>query len=96
MGRFKHANVMGLIGVCLNAGTAPLIIMPYMENGSLLKYLKSERDNLIVSANNDADEVSSLSNNNILNASIFYNAAYFYSVTRFKRFVSVYWQSVAR
>ena len=91
MGRFKHANVMGLIGVCLDAGTAPLIIMPYMENGSLLKYLKSERDNLIVSANNDADEVSSLPSEIIM-----HQLQLFPSVTRFKRYVSVYWQSVAR
>ena len=46
MGRFKHAHVMGLIGVCLNAGSAPYIILPYMANGSLLKYLKKERNSL--------------------------------------------------
>ena len=58
MSRFKHAHVMGLIGVCLDAGSAPLIIMPLMANGSLLKYLKRERENLIVSEENDEDEVS--------------------------------------
>ena len=58
MSRFKHAHVMGLIGVCLDAGSAPLIIMPLMANGSLLKYLKRERENLIVSEENDDDEVS--------------------------------------
>ena len=25
-----HLNVMGLIGVCVDAGPAPLIILPYM------------------------------------------------------------------
>ena len=44
MSHFKHAHVMGLMGVCLDSGTAPLIIMPYMANGSLLKYLKRERE----------------------------------------------------
>ena len=37
MSRFQHAHVMGLIGVCLDAGPAPYIMMPYMANGSLLK-----------------------------------------------------------
>ena len=58
MSRFKHAHVMGLIGVCLDGGPAPLIIMPFMANGSLLKYLKNERDNLIVADNSNEDEVS--------------------------------------
>ena len=26
-----HPNVMGLIGICLDAGPSPLIILPYME-----------------------------------------------------------------
>ena len=58
MSRFKHAHVMGLIGLCLDGGPAPLIIMPFMANGSLLKYLKMERDNLIVRENSDEDKVS--------------------------------------
>ena len=57
MSRFKHAHVMGLIGVCLDGGPAPLVIMPFMANGSLLNYLKMERDNLIVTNENDEDEV---------------------------------------
>ena len=57
MSRFKHAHVMGLIGVCLDAGSAPYIIMPYMANGSLLKYLKKERKNIIVYEDTDEDEV---------------------------------------
>ena len=58
MSRFKHAHVMGLIGVCLDGGSAPYIIMPYMANGSLLKYLKRERENIVLSENADEDEVS--------------------------------------
>ena len=57
MSRFKHAHVMGLIGVCLDGGPAPYIIMPYMANGSLLKYLKRERGNIVLSENADEDEV---------------------------------------
>ena len=57
MSRFKHTHVMGLIGVCLDGGPAPYIIMPYMANGSLLKYLKRERGNVVLSENADEDEV---------------------------------------
>ena len=53
MGRFTHVHVMGLIGVCLDSGSAPLIIMPFMENGSL----KREREYLIVSVETDEGEV---------------------------------------
>ena len=56
MGRFKHSHVMGLIGVCLDAGSAPFIIMPYMANGSLLKYLKKERDNIVILGKEDDDD----------------------------------------
>ena len=57
MSRFKHAHVMGLIGVCLDAGSAPYIIMPFMANGSLLKYLRKERSNIVLHQENDDDEV---------------------------------------
>ena len=57
MSRFKHSHVMGLIGVCLDAGSAPYIIMPYMANGSLQKYLKKERNNVAVYQDTDEDEV---------------------------------------
>ena len=57
MSRFKHSHVMGLIGMCLDAGPTPFIIMPYMANGSLLKYLKRERNNIVVSGNEDDDDV---------------------------------------
>ena len=26
-----HPNVMGLIGICLDAGPSPLVVLPYME-----------------------------------------------------------------
>ena len=57
MSRFKHAHVMDLIGVCLDAGPAPYIVMPYMANGSLLKYLKKERSSIVLSEDVDEDEV---------------------------------------
>ncbi len=57
MKRFKHPNVLGLIGVCLDAGPAPYIVMPYMANGSLLSYLKRERRSLVLTDNTDQDVV---------------------------------------
>ena len=62
MSRFKHAHVMGLIGVCLDAGPAPYIVMPYMANGSLLQYLRRERKNLVFVEGTDDDEVSTAFN----------------------------------
>ena len=61
MSKFKHSHVMGLIGVCLDAGSAPYIIMPYMANGSLLKWLKGGRKFIVVLDDTDKDEVNSCS-----------------------------------
>ena len=38
-----HPHIMCLIGICKD-GPTPGIIMPFMENGSLLSYVKKERD----------------------------------------------------
>ena len=59
-----HPNVLTLCGVCLDGGTAPYIITPFMANGSLLTYLKNNRRTLVVSqeAEIDDEEVSSYSN----------------------------------
>lgn len=54
--KFDHPNVLTLIGVCLDGGPAPFIIMPFMTNGSLLTYLKNNRESLIVSHENEDDE----------------------------------------
>ena len=59
MKHFDHPNVLGLIGVCLDAGPAPYVVMPYMANGSLLHYLKKERSNIVLCAEADEDVVSS-------------------------------------
>ncbi len=58
MKHFDHPNVLGLIGVCLDAGPAPYMVMPYMANGSLLHYLKKERPHVVLSAETDDDVVS--------------------------------------
>ena len=59
MSKFDHPNVLPLIGVCLDGGPAPFIIMPFLMNGSLLAYLKKNRGALVVTCDNkDNDEVS--------------------------------------
>ena len=58
MYNFDHSNVLTLKGVCLDGGTAPYIIMPFMANGSLLAYLKKNRETLVVSlSDKDEDDV---------------------------------------
>ena len=48
MHTFDHPNVLKLTGVCLDGGPAPYIIMPFMTNGSLLSYLKKEREHVLI------------------------------------------------
>jgi len=57
MKQFNHPNVMNLIGVCMDAGPAPYIVMPFMANGSLLSYLRKERSNLLLDETADEDLV---------------------------------------
>jgi len=57
MKRFNHPNVIGLIGVCVDAGPAPYIIMPFMGNGSLLFYLKKHRTELMPPGTTDEEMV---------------------------------------
>ena len=57
MKQFNHPNVMNLIGVCMDAGPAPYLVMPFMTNGSLLSYLRKERPNLLLDQTADEDSV---------------------------------------
>ena len=57
MKQFNHPNIMNLIGVCMAAGPAPYIVMPFMANGSLLSYLRKERSNLLLDETADEDLV---------------------------------------
>ena len=54
---FQHPNVMSLIGVCLDAGPGVSIVMHFMANGSLLDYLKRERNYLYVKDDAELDMV---------------------------------------
>lgn len=58
MKRFNHPNVLCLIGICLDGGPAPYVVLPFMANGSLHSYLKKERPNLVLGRASDEEEVS--------------------------------------
>ncbi len=58
MVHFDHPNVMSLIGVCIPPSgitTRLCIVMPFMEKGNLLDYLRKQSDHIIVT---DQNEVS--------------------------------------
>ena len=55
MSTLNHPNVLTLMGVCLDGGPAPFLVMPFMFNGSLLSYLKKERDNLVLPPERETD-----------------------------------------
>ena len=41
---FEYPSVLGLTGVCFDTpDRAPIIILPFMSNGSLKDYLRKER-----------------------------------------------------
>ena len=50
-----HPNVLSLTGVCLDGGSAPYIIMPFMTNGSLLSYLKKRKNELVVPSGSEQE-----------------------------------------
>ena len=54
---FQHRNILSLIGVCVEASPSPYIVMPFMSNGSLLKYLRKEKLMLVLSDQVDEDIV---------------------------------------
>ena len=58
MKELSHPNVMNLIGVCIDAGPTPYIVLPYMANGDLLSYIRKQRNSLLVSSGDDIDKVS--------------------------------------
>ena len=60
MKEFNHPNVLTLFGVCVDAGPAPYIVMPYMAKGSLLSYLRKERHNILVAEQDDEEDVSTI------------------------------------
>ena len=58
MQSFNHPNVMSLMGVCEHLG-GPAVVMPFMANGSILDYLKKNRNNLLLDATAEGTMVCS-------------------------------------
>ena len=52
----KHPNVMSLIGVCLDMGPVPYIVLPFMSGGDLLTHVQQKRSSLVL----DRDETEEL------------------------------------
>lgn len=48
MQEFDHPNILKLVGVCLDGGPAPYVIMPFMTNGSLLSHVKENRGSFVI------------------------------------------------
>ncbi len=41
---FKHTNILSIVGVCFDSPDGvPLLLLPFMANGSLKDYLKRKR-----------------------------------------------------
>ena len=57
MCHLDHPNVLCLVGICLDA-EVPYLIMPLMERGSLLMYLRKERRALLMHKDSEDDEVN--------------------------------------
>ena len=56
---FDHPNVMSLIGVCFD-GEMPMILMPFMSNGSVLGYVKQNKWELLIDSDENKEKVYKL------------------------------------
>ena len=53
---FDHCNVLSLIGICIDGGPYPYMVMPFMSKGSLHSLLKKERQNIVLSEDFDDED----------------------------------------
>ena len=60
LSKLKHPNVMEIVGVCLDGGAVPFLVMPFMSNGNLLKYLKNNKKTFVLPVNNSPDKLVGL------------------------------------
>ena len=56
MCQLKHPNILTPLGICLEL-QVPYLLMPLMERGSLLMYLRKEKDNLLMPEDIEVDLV---------------------------------------
>ena len=60
-----HPNVMSIVGMCFD-GEAPLLIMPFMLDGSVLDFVRKKKDNLYFTDESCENEVWVEKNNIII------------------------------
>jgi proto-oncogene tyrosine-protein kinase Met len=48
MKEFNHSNVLKMRGICFGEDDLPMILLPYMENGDLLSYLRDGDNSLTI------------------------------------------------
>ena len=48
MKHFHHENVLELLGVCMEDNSDPLVLLPFMPHGDLLKYLHDDNNVCII------------------------------------------------
>ena len=53
---FDHPNVMSLVGVCPD-GEMPLLVMPFMSNGSILEYVRHHKQELLLTSEATDEEM---------------------------------------
>ena len=56
---FQHPNVMSLVGIYLD-DEMPLLIMPFMSNGSVLEYIRHHKQELLLISEATDEEVFDL------------------------------------
>ena len=65
MVNFNHPNVMPLIGLSFD-GETPLIIMPFMSNGTALGYVREHKENLYFLQSTDNMQVDKVASGPVL------------------------------
>ena len=55
MKEFSHPHVMGFLGVSLDSGPSPYLVLPFMAGGSLLAHLKKKRSELVIEHDFETD-----------------------------------------
>ena len=57
MSSLDHPNILTLIGICVDGGPVPLLVLPFMFNGCLRSYLRKEKANLVLSPSKEQDSL---------------------------------------
>ncbi len=87
---------MTLIGVCLDGGPEPFLILPFMANGSLASYLRKQQYNLVVvndTHRNYDEELAQVRSNPWLGSSKIIKLIF---ITQVKFVKNVFWICVYR